>query len=105
MCKANQKKEDDVTVKKKLEIKNNVCKEGKPKVATYPASTCNEDLFYRLSLNVESRVGIDEFVEHMKETDIGPVGACAICGKNYVYGGFNPHLIIWIAKQSTILSM
>jgi hypothetical protein len=78
------------------EIKNQkLCTQGRESQGcNLSCSTCNEDLSYRLSLNVESGIGIDEFVEHMKETDIGPVGACAICGKNYVYGGFNPHPII-----------
>jgi hypothetical protein len=35
-------------------------------------------------------ISLDEFINHIKERGIGPVGTCAICGGNYVFGGNNP---------------
>jgi len=58
-------------------------------------SNCNDDLIYSL-LKKESLKNVDvaNFIKHQKEYGINPVGTCAICGRNYTYGGNNPRPVV-----------
>ena len=55
---------------------------------------CDDDLAYCLAKTVEEGFDVAKFVKHMKEYAIGPVGTCAICGRNYVFGGNTPRPVV-----------
>jgi hypothetical protein len=52
---------------------------------------CDKDLsHFLLHSGEKGHIDVANFINHMKEFDIGPIGTCAICGKIYAYGGHNP---------------
>jgi len=55
---------------------------------------CNADLIAYLSKDSLKGVNVTSFVEHMRNTGIGPVGVCSICGQRYTFGGNNPSPVV-----------
>ena len=55
-----------------------------------------EELNYHISRWVNkqgSNFNIHELIKFI-EHGIGPVGTCAICGKGYIWGGYNPRPVV-----------
>jgi hypothetical protein len=57
-------------------------------------SMCDDDLIGYLSEWSCKGVNVTEFIRHMEEWGIGPVGKCAICNGNYIYNGNNPRPVV-----------
>lgn len=54
--------------------------------------SCMRDLKNRIKKDTADEAKINEFLKAVKS--IGSVGKCAICGENYVWGGYNPSPVI-----------